>query len=166
MEEVLAYTLSLKPIDAEFINPFLTALHGTLSDLGNQEAFKGETSLLKLNRYANDTMILIEINGEIHGAVILAMDADTTKHIASALLRGIPVDTLDDMVKSSLDEFSMRISEKAKVQLVNKGMLTKVASRVTYSKVFSFAGQTPFLRVPYTTKLGNLEVLVNLQKAH
>ena len=164
MDDVLSFPVSLKNLDAEFVNPFLTALHGTLSTLGNQVASKGGLSLTEIDCLESDTIILLRIDGSVLGAVIISMDETTTLRIASTFLRGIPVDSIDEMVKSSLEEFSIRVSEKAKLQLINKGYLTNVHYEIIYGTQVCLAAKTPFLRVPFSTQHGTMEVLVNLVK--
>ena len=100
-----------------------------------------------------------------YGGLFLS-GAATTLRIASSFLMGIPVDTIDDMVKSSLDEFSIRVCEKARIQLINKGYLANVNYRISYDKPVSLTSRPPFLSIPFQTQHGQIDVFINLTKNH
>jgi chemotaxis protein CheX len=156
--------IELKEVEAEFVNPFLTALFDTLTALGSKPREKGRLTLKMLSRIQFDASVLLRISGSLHGAVIFGMTEEVALKFASAFLMNIPVESLDDMAKSALVEFSLRVTEKAKARLIDKGFHTNVSYSFYHNKALKFADDTSFLQVPFNTEHGTIRVLINLSK--
>lgn len=165
MTEDLLCKLHLRDVEAEFVNPFLVAFQETLVSLGNKPSSKGELKLVETDLLQYDVAALLRISGGVQGAVIFGMSEPVACKFASCCLMGIMVDTMDQMARSSLDEFSLRISKKARDQLVHKGFFCNVTHSVSYGRAIRFSEKTQFLHVTYHMEHGNLEVMVNLSRA-
>jgi chemotaxis protein CheX len=165
MTDDLLCKLHLRDVEAEFVNPFLVAFQETLISLGNKPSSKGDLKLVETDLVQYDVSALLRISGGVQGAVIFGMSEPVACKFASCCLMGIMVDTMDQMARSSLDEFSLRISKKARDQLVNKGYFCNVSHSVSYGRSIRFNQKTQFLHVTYIMEHGALEVLVNLSRA-
>ena len=155
----------LQNLDTEAVNLFLTALNDSLAALGNKVSDKGPITLFETQQLKYDVSIMLRLSGPVQGAVVFGIDELTARRFASAFLMGIPMDTLDDLAKSSIDEFAIRISSIAKEELAKKRIVTQISSSVSYFKSISFAEKTPFIRVTFETTHGPIEVMLNVTKS-
>ena len=165
MGEDILCKFELRDVEAEFVNPFLTAFQETLVSLGSKPSSKGRLKLIETSLLANDVAVLLRISGGVQGAVIFGMKEDVALRFVSGCLMGMAVDSLDSMAQSSLEEFSLRISSKAREQLVDKGFLCNVSHSVNFGRALRFADKTQFLHVIYHTEHGDLDVLINLARS-
>lgn len=165
MGEDILCKFQLKDVEAEFVNPFLTAFQETLVSLGNKPSARGGLKLMEATLLEYDVAVLLRISGGVQGAVIFGMAESVACKFASGCLMGMAVETLDRMSRSALEEFSLRISKKARDQLVGKGFFCNVSHSVNFGRALRFSEQTQFIHVTYRMEHGNLDVLVNLSRA-
>jgi chemotaxis protein CheX len=156
----------LREVEADFVNPFLSALHATLKSMtmGQATAQKGTLSLIKSNSLSGDALIFLRIDGAIKGLVVLSLREEIVKNLVSTFLLGVPIIELDDMAKNSLVEFSLRIAELAHTQLVKKGYIANVTFHINYNKPIQFTREHQFLVVPLNTEQGQFDVFFNVMK--
>ena len=165
MEQEIDCKIDLREVDAEFVNPFLRASFDVLAALGNKPTQKGKLTLHRLTSIKHDASILFRINGSVRGVVVFGMKEDTALNFASSFLMGIPVEHLDDMAVSSLEEFALRVTEKAKSRLIRQGMLANVTYSFYSKKDLKFAEGTQFLHVPFITTYGPIQIFMNLSSS-
>lgn len=156
---------ALKDVDVDFLNPFLLAVHETFLSLGNYPAVKGELTLTGIDRFNDDIMIVLIVDGGLKGTVVLSMDEATSKKFVSSFLMGLPVSIVDSMALNSLKEFSIRISEKARIHLGKMGHTTNLKHEVMFKQLVSVGRLAPFLTLSLNTKYGPVKVFFNIQKS-
>ncbi|HOC91885.1 MAG TPA: chemotaxis protein CheX [bacterium] len=154
----------LREVEADFVNPFLAALHQTLQSMGHTSARKGCLSLVKSDKINGDALVYLRVDGAIKGLVVLQLPEIVAKKLISIFLFGLPVFELDEMAKNCLREFSLRISELARGQLVKKGYLANVFSQISVQKPIEFSRDRQFLVVPLETDHGEFKVYFNVIK--
>lgn len=106
----------------EYINPFIKA---SIEVLGQTTgvSFKTGAPYVKKGPYtANNLLIMLGVTGGIRGNVIISMNIDTAKDIASRMMMGMPVDDLNDMSKSALCELGNMIMGNVATLLYNIGL--------------------------------------------
>ncbi len=91
-------------IDIKYINPFLKATITILEMLGMGGAKVGKPSLSKLEFPDTTFLIQVGLTGDMKGQAFLVMNDDRAKQIASIMMMGMPVETLDAMACSALGE--------------------------------------------------------------
>jgi chemotaxis protein CheX len=157
----------LRDVEADFVNPFLSALNATLTSMtmGLTTAQKGLLSLINLNKLDGDTLIFLRVDGAIKGLVVLSIQEDIAKKLVSTFLLGVPIIEMDEMAKNSLVEFSLRIAELAHNNLGKKGYTANVTFNIHYHKPIQFSREHQFLVVPLTTDHGIFNVFFNVVKA-
>jgi CheY-specific phosphatase CheX len=158
-------TEKLREVQAEFVNPFLSALGYTLKTMGRASANKGMIALERANTFRGDAQILLRVDGTIKGFVILEMPETLARKFVSLFLFGLPIKELDAMARNSLEEFSIRVSERARRQLIDRGYLASVSSFVNFKKPLHFSGDKQFIVVPIDTEHGDFKVFFNVMKA-
>ena len=157
----------LRDVEADFVNPFLSALHSTLKSMtmGQTTARKGVLSLINANRLSGDTLIFLRVEGAIKGLVVLSIQEELAKKLVSTFLLGVPIIEMDEMAKNSLVEFSLRIAELAHSHLVKKGYSANVSFHINYNKPVEFSREHQFIVVPLSTDFGQFNVFFNVIKA-
>lgn len=99
----------IQAIDVKLINPFLQSSISIVESVTQVKMTVGKPErtdfYLKEKTYA----IQVGVVGEMKGQVILAMLDDSARDIASRMMFGMPVNELDEMSCSALNELSNMI---------------------------------------------------------
>lgn len=96
-------------INVEYINPFISAAQSVLKDLCHIETTMGKPYLKQAEYEGNILTIIIGITGELRGQVLITMKSETACDIASHMMMGMPVPSLNDMAKSAVSELANMI---------------------------------------------------------
>lgn len=91
-------------MNVEYLNPIIKASTFVLGQTCMIEAKVGKPYLTQTSYEDEIFIIMIGITGQLHGQVILAMESSVACEIASKMMMGMPVDSLNDMAKSALGE--------------------------------------------------------------
>lgn len=98
-----------KALDVNNINPFLQSTISVFETVTQMTLKVGKPSLANFS-FSNPTYtITVGVVGEMKGQVVLAMEVENAKEIASKMMFGMPVATLDEMACSALNELSNMI---------------------------------------------------------
>lgn len=92
-----------------------------------------ELSILPSKVQTNDNSetgvaITVDLVGDIKGCIRLRFTEDSAKQIASALMMGMPVDTLDDMSISALSELGNMVSGGTATHLSESGLSADITT--------------------------------------
>lgn len=131
---------------AEFVNPFIQSAENILKTTIGETTSLGKVSL-KNAPFPNACNISIEIIGALKGIVYYSMDTATACSIASKMMMGMPVESLDDMSKSALCELSNIISGSVSTAFSNMGFLTDIKPPI-FNNDFASAKEEKLLSVP------------------
>ena len=103
------YSSIMNTVDIKYINPFVKATITVLEMLGMAGGKLGKPSISDMK--FPDTAFLIQVGviGGIKGQVIIGMTDQKAKSIASTMMMGMPVETLDEMACSALGELGNMI---------------------------------------------------------
>ncbi len=99
----------MKALDVKHINPFLQATLNIMETIAGMKLAVGKPAVSKLEFPNNIFILQVGVTGALKGQVLLAMTEDSAKSIASKMMMGMPVETLDDMASSALCELSNMI---------------------------------------------------------
>ncbi|MDF2879121.1 MAG: inhibitor of methylation [Clostridia bacterium] len=148
-------------MDVKYINPFLTAFTNTLEQLSITEIKRGGMKK-KVKLYVDlDVSTIIGIKGGVQGNIALSMSQDTAKKLASAMMMGMPVSAVDDMVKSAIGELSSMITGTASTMLSSSGILFQM-SPPTVLLSPSDINALETLAIDFETPLGKIELNIGL----
>lgn len=148
-------------MDVKYINPFLTAFTSTLEQLSITEIKRGGMKK-KVKLYVDlDVSTIIGIKGGVQGNIALSMSQDTAKKLASAMMMGMPVSAVDDMVKSAIGELSSMITGTASTMLSSSGILFQM-SPPTVLLSPSDINALETLAIDFETPLGKIELNIGL----
>lgn len=96
-------------IDVKHINPFLQSSISVVESVTQVKLTVGKPEITDFHLKELTYAIQVGIVGEMKGQVILAIEDDIAKEIASKMMFGMPVTELDEMSSSALNELGNMI---------------------------------------------------------
>ncbi|MCL2854243.1 MAG: chemotaxis protein CheX [Defluviitaleaceae bacterium] len=118
----------------EVVNSFVQGAQHTLSTFCGQMDKLGKVFTKQAPFPASDISILIGIHGELNGEVIYTMDERSGLLLASKLMAGFDVTTLDEMSISAIKEIGNMISGNAANALFNHGFTVDITPPSYFDK--------------------------------
>ncbi|EJF38396.1 CheC-like family protein [Clostridium sp. MSTE9] len=73
-------------------------------------------------------IIIVGIVGAIKGNVVYCIGMEAAKKIASTMMMGMPVDTLDEMSRSALSELTNMLTANAATSFFNAGITMDIST--------------------------------------
>lgn len=98
-----------KALDVNNINPFLQSTMSIFQSVTQTNLTVGRPALANFTFHAPTYTITVGVVGQMKGQAVLAMGIEQAKEIASKMMCGMPVEELDDMACSALNELSNMI---------------------------------------------------------
>lgn len=109
-------------VNVQYINPFLIASSSIIKEACQIQSKIGKPHLRSAEFAKDSVVIIIGLTGEMRGQIFFGMDKKTACHIASCMMMGMPVETLDDMACSAISELGNMIMGNAATILFNQGV--------------------------------------------
>jgi chemotaxis protein CheX len=106
----------------EYINPFIKASKEVFKMTMNLDLEIGKPYVKKTPFALKDVVLLVGVTGEIKGQVIINLDLDVAKKIASRMMMGMEVNELDEMSKSAISELGNMIMGNSTTLIANQGI--------------------------------------------
>ncbi|WP_099468805.1 chemotaxis protein CheX [Konateibacter massiliensis] len=100
-------------MDIRYVNPFVESFTSVMPQLGFTSIVKGNLSAKGKELISSGVIIIVGIVGTIKGNVVYSIDMESAKKIASQMMMGMPVESLDDMAKSALSELTNMLTANA-----------------------------------------------------
>lgn len=115
-----------KGIDVKHINPFLQASMNVVESVTQMKLTVGKPMIHNFVFQNLTYTIQVGVTGAMRGQVVLAMAEDKAKAIASKMMCGMPVETLDEMACSALNELSNMILGNTATVFSTQGVLIDI----------------------------------------
>ena len=108
-----------------------------------------------------DLSTIVCFQGAVQGDIALSMPLGTAKSLASVMMMGMSITTIDDMAKSAIGELSSMIAGSSATKLSSFGLLTKInPPRVILENAEINSFET--LAIDFETDLGKIELNIGL----
>ena len=140
----------MKPtLDVKYINPFLQSSMSIVKSVAGLDLTVGKPGktdfFLKEQTYA----IQVGVVGEMKGQVVLGIEDEKAKAIASKMMFGMPVETLDEMASSALNELSNMIMGNTATLFSTLGILIDITPPMAvYGKDLQLKTDIEGIKVP------------------
>ncbi len=109
-------------MNIEYINPFIEASQTVLKQIAGLDAKLGKVHL-KESPYKSDcVVIMVGLTGKMRGQAMFTMGLNVALEIASSMMGGMSVNTLDEISKSAISELTNMILGNTATILYNKGI--------------------------------------------
>jgi len=109
-------------LNVEYINPFINVSVNLVEMVCNVKANRGNIFIKNSPFMAGSVVIIIGIAGEFKGQVFFSMDEGTACKIASAMMFGMEVTSLEEMAKSAIAELGNMIMGNVSTEFYNNGV--------------------------------------------
>lgn len=109
-------------MNVEYINPFINVSVNLVQTVCNVSVTRGQVFIKNTPFMAERVVIIIGIAGEFKGQVFFSMDEKTACKIASAMMFGMEVNTLEEMAKSAIAELGNMIMGNVSTEFYNTGI--------------------------------------------
>jgi chemotaxis protein CheX len=152
-------------MDVKCVAPFLDAVRYTLEQFGVADIKRGNIEKKKALNIGKGINSIVGIVGGIKGNIAYSMSEQTAKNIISAMMMGMPVDTIDDIGKSAIGELSNMITGHASVALYDNGYNINITPPVIMINVSgdSIVSFVETIVVDLETSLGKIQVNIGLE---
>lgn len=109
-------------MNVEYINPFIEASQQVFQMMTGIKPNLGKVHL-KNSPYASDSIaVIVGLTGKMRGQVIISLSVETAKSIASSMMGGMPVETLDEIATSAISELGNMIMGNTATILASRGI--------------------------------------------
>lgn len=115
-----------KALDVNHINPFLQSSIHIMESVAQMKLTVGKPSLHNLEFEGPIYAIQVGVTGEMKGQIVLSMKTDSAKKIASNMMCGMPVEEMDEMACSALNELSNMIMGNTATIFSTQGILIDI----------------------------------------
>ncbi len=146
----------MKPLDVKHINPFLQSSLSVIEMTTQDKLALGKPDVAKLDFDEGTFILQVGVTGALKGQVLLAMTENHAKEMASKMMMGMPVDTLDEMTCSALGELSNMIMGNAATLFAAQEIAIDITPPVSlFGEKIKLSMDIPALKIPM--KLGEVE---------
>lgn len=109
-------------MNVEYINPFINVSIDLIKMVCNANVNRGQIFIKNSPFMAGSVVIIIGIAGEFKGQVFFSMNESTACKIASSMMFGMEVNSLDEMAKSAIAELGNMIMGNVSTEFYNTGI--------------------------------------------
>ena len=107
---------------SENVNAFVQGAQNTLQSICGSTGKLGKVFIKQPPYDALAISVIIGITGQLQGEVIYTMDQDCGLYLASKVMMGMSVSSMDEMAKSAVSELANMISGSVAASLYNNGV--------------------------------------------
>lgn len=109
-------------MDAKMINPFIKSVLEVMPQLGFSSVERKGIALNNRPLKTSGVVLMLNVVGDVKGNVVYTINEMGSRKIASTMMMGMPVETLDDMAKSALSELSNMLTANGSINFSNDGI--------------------------------------------
>lgn len=136
-------------IDVRHINPFLQSSISVMESVASVKLIVGKPEATDFNLRDASYAIQVGVVGEMKGQVILALTDENARDIASKMMFGMPVDTIDEMAASALNELGNMIMGNTATIFSTLGILIDITPPLSMQgKDIVLRSDTEGIKVP------------------
>ena len=121
----------MQALDVKHINPFLQSSISVIEMTTQTKLTVGKPSVATLEFPDNTFILQVGVTGVLKGQVLLVMKEENAKAMASKMMMGMPVDTLDEMACSALGELSNMIMGNTATLFSTQGILMDITPPIS-----------------------------------
>lgn len=146
-------------MDAAIINPFIAAALDVLRGEVGGPVSRGSLRLENSPLVSADVSVLIALEGQVRGFVLVDMSATTALRVASQMV-GDEIAVLDDLSRSALAELTNVVSGRASIDLEKIGRPCNIGTPNVVTGMGTVISPTNVQRVvvPLATPCGDIQL--------
>lgn len=109
------------------INPFIDAIMTIMPQLGFENIVKGKLSVGDQFVESKGITILVGLTDQLRGNIAYNMTEGTAMQIASKMMMGMPVASLDDLAQSAISELTNMVTGNAATSFEKEGLRVDIS---------------------------------------
>ncbi|WP_078555327.1 chemotaxis protein CheX [Bacillus alkalicellulosilyticus] len=113
---------------------------------------------------SNNVAVILGINGQLEGQLICTMDETTAISIISTMMGGMPVEAIDDMGWSAIQEFGNWVGGTMATELSLDNTIIDVTPPVVNNGSSTFRSASSFITLPLESSIGKIDVHITIKK--
>lgn len=114
-------------MDVKVINPFIDAIMNIMPQLGFQNVVKGKLSVGEQFVESKGITVLVGLTDQLRGNIAYNFTEATAMSIASKMMMGMPVATLDDLAQSAISELTNMVTGNAATHFEKDGLRVDIS---------------------------------------
>jgi chemotaxis protein CheX len=114
-------------LDVKMINPFIDAIMTIMPQLGFENIVKGKLSVGDQFVESKGITILVGLTDQLRGNIAYNMTEETAMQIASKMMMGMPVASLDDLAQSAISELTNMVTGNAATSFEKEGLRVDIS---------------------------------------
>lgn len=137
-------------MDVRYINPFIESSQIVIKQMTSLDVELGKVYIKDSPYKSDNIMVIVGVTGKMRGQVALVMNLSTAKNIASKMMGGMKLDTLDEMGKSAISELTNMILGNTATILFNRGIAIEITppSTLMGDNIEVSTGKRKTVRIP------------------
>jgi len=141
----------------EYIEPFVNSTARVLDEVIQSDISKGKVSLVSYDEIHGDIVIVIKVEGDTEGSIILNMDNETAINICNAMM-GEDRDELTPMCMDAISELANMMAGNATSALVDLGYDLRIAPPLVVARdgMIKRISELEIFQVPLFTDCGEI----------
>jgi chemotaxis protein CheX len=153
-------------MNVEYLNPIIKASTFVLQQSCNVTVSVGKPYLTQTTYEEEVFVVLLGITGQLHGQVLLVMDINVARKIASNMMMGMPVNELNDMAKSALGELMNMMMGNAMTYFSQLDILLDITPPTMFvsSELSLSVGNSRMVCIPIKFEDGTIELNVAIKE--
>ena len=138
-----------KALDVKHINPFIQSSVSVIEMTTQTKLDVGKPGLSTMEFHDNIFILQVGVTGVLKGQVLLAMNEENAKIMASKMMMGMPVEKLDDMASSALGELSNMIMGNTATLFASLGIAMDITPPISlFGDNLRLQIDIPALKIP------------------
>lgn len=113
-------------MNVSYINPFIEASSGLVTQLLNASTDIGKPFIRNTPYGACGVTALIGITGKIKGSAVISLDEKTVCNIVSIMMGGMEITEVDELAKSAIGEFANMLIGNAATLFSSKSIIIDI----------------------------------------
>jgi len=110
----------------EYINPFIESSMEVITQATGITPTLGKVYIKSIPYKSSSVLVIIGLAGSIHGKVLINLEPDVSCKIASAMMGGMEVSSLDELVKSAIGELCNMILGRTAVMFSERNIFIDI----------------------------------------
>jgi chemotaxis protein CheX len=141
----------------EYIEPFVNSTVRVLDEVIQSDISKGKVSLVSYDEIHGDIVIVIKVEGDTEGSIILNMDNETAINVCNEMMGG-DRDELSPMCMDAISELANMMAGNAASALVDLGYDLRIAPPLVVARdgIIKRISELEIFQVPLFTDCGEI----------
>lgn len=137
-------------LDVKIINPFLQSTLSVYETVTQEKLIVGKPELTALKFHDKTFISQAGLTGTIKGQILLVLEEEQAKSVASKMMGGMPVDAIDEMSSSALNELCNMIMGNTATLFSTQDILIDITPPISvFGSDITMSSKVSALKIPF-----------------